>query len=254
MDKDLCKRVGDDVGFSVQQTSDGGYIITGEINSYNENPYRDGDLWLIKTDEDGDTMWTKIYGGSEGEVGYSVQQTSDGGYIITGYTSSYGEWPGDVWLIKTDENGDTLWTKTYGDSEHTDEGYSVQQTSDGGYIITGRTKSYGEGNYDVWLIKVAPYKGIAETDVISAQPSFKSIQSNPVNNTYQISYEIPVSSYVNLSVYNVSGRLIKTLFSGKKHAGTYRIDWDTRGLPSSIYFLRLETEKQGITKRVIVVK
>ncbi|OYD13836.1 hypothetical protein CH333_09875 [candidate division WOR-3 bacterium JGI_Cruoil_03_44_89] len=87
-----------------------------------------------------DTLWTKIYGGTDLDVGRSVQQTSDGGYIIAGYTFSFGEGTSDVWLIKTDVNGDTLWTKTYG-GEFEDYSYSVQETTDDGFIIVGQTLS-----------------------------------------------------------------------------------------------------------------
>jgi len=94
----------------------------------------------------------KTFGGSNDDRGWSVQETSDGGFIITGFTLSYGAGYWDVWLIKTDENGNKEWDKTFG-GNYNDRGWSVQETSDGGFIITGSTESYGAGDADVWLIK-----------------------------------------------------------------------------------------------------
>jgi hypothetical protein len=133
-------------GNSVQQTTDGGYIIAGWFNVGN------GGVYLIRTDSSGDTLWTRIYGGTNGDWAYSVQQTTDGGYIITGGANLYGVENGDVYLIKTSAQGDTLWTRTYGGTNR-EWCYSVQQTTDGGYIVAGYTESFGAGGGDVYLIK-----------------------------------------------------------------------------------------------------
>nr|MDO8097621.1 hypothetical protein [Candidatus Njordarchaeota archaeon] len=134
---------------SVQQTSDGGYILAGEINSFGAGWY---DFWLVKVDGSGNHQWNKTYGGTGNEAAYSVQQTSDGGYITAGYTDSFGAGMLDFWLVKTDDSGKQQWNKTYGGAD-TDAASSVRQTSDGGYIVSGRTLSFGAGLNDFWLVK-----------------------------------------------------------------------------------------------------
>ena len=142
-----------DVGRSVQQTTDGGFVLAGYTFSYGAGA---ADVWLIRTDAQGDTLWTRTYGGSSYDWGNSVQQTADGGFMVAGYTSSFGAGGDDVWLIKTDAQGNTLWTRTYG-GPMDDASYSVQQTGDGGFVVAGYTSSFGAGGEDVWLIRVPVY-------------------------------------------------------------------------------------------------
>lgn len=139
-----------DYGFSVQQTSDGGFILLGFTGSILCD--EGSDLWLIKTDGEGNMLWNRTFGGNDCDYGYSVQQTSDGGFILAGQTGSFGAGKSELWLIKTDGEGKMLWNRTFGGSG-SDGGASVQQTSDGGFILLGETESFGVGGPDFWLIK-----------------------------------------------------------------------------------------------------
>ncbi len=134
----------------VQQTSDGGYVVAGMSRSFDPVGY--SDCLLVKTDASGNEVWTKNLGGSGNEEAYSVQQTSDGGYIVAGLTTSFGAGFADMYLLKTDGNGNQVWYNWFGGTRR-DEAYSLQQTSDGGYILAGRTESTGAGDYDVYLVK-----------------------------------------------------------------------------------------------------
>lgn len=139
-----------DQAFSVKSTSvDSGLVIAGYTNSFGYGGY---DMYVIKTNKNCDSVWTKTYGGTNWDLAYSVEPTSDGGYIIAGGTFSYGNGGEDMYLVKTDANGDTIWTKTYG-GVFDEEAKSVKQTSDGGYILTGSSKSFGDLNGDILTIK-----------------------------------------------------------------------------------------------------
>ncbi len=153
-----------DYASSVIQTSDGGYVLAGIINSFGDVGYafsgfRDvfivgnADVGLIKTDSSGNQLWNKTFGGSNDDGAFSLIQTSDGGFALVGNTYSFsGGNNTDFWFIKTDSSGNEMWNKTFGGPK--DEfGYYITQTSDEGYALTGITNSSGYGYEDVWLIK-----------------------------------------------------------------------------------------------------
>jgi len=149
----FCKAIGgpaSEAGNSLIQTSDGGYAITGATISFGAG---EADVYAVKLDAKGNLQWTRTIGGPESEAGNSLIQTSDGGYAITGFTFSFGAGGADVYLVKLDAKGNLQWTKTIGGKKE-DVGNSLIQTSDGGYAIAGSTRSFGTGEWDVYVVKL----------------------------------------------------------------------------------------------------
>ncbi|MDD5528985.1 MAG: T9SS type A sorting domain-containing protein [bacterium] len=289
-----------DQGESVRQTSDSGYIIAGTTESYGAG---DRDIWLIKTDKSGNTMWTKTFGGTGWDEGRAVKQTSDGGYIIVGTKESYGTGTSDIWLIKTGISGDTVWTRTFGGSGE-NEGFSVQQTKDNGYVVAGSTDSSGgwlvkttsTGNTmwtkafgdikmgarclsvqqtldkgyiltgyawyletedaDVWVAKTDSLGnvGVEEKLNIKNQISKLKIGQNPFVSTTTIRYSVPKYTSTRLTIYDLSGRCVKTLVDGEKEAGSYSVNLNAKELKTGIYFVKLCVGSYKETKKIVLMK
>jgi hypothetical protein len=143
------ERPGYEYGYSLVETSDGGYALTGATTSSSAG---EKDVWFVKTDSAGNMQWNQTYGGPDDDCAYSLVETSDGGFALTGYTASFDAGNKDVWIVKTDASGVVQWDQTYGGSEN-DEGWSVVETSNGGFAIAGYTRSFGAGWSDFWLIR-----------------------------------------------------------------------------------------------------
>jgi len=225
---------GDDEGLCVDQTADGGYIITGLAHLPGPG---DISLYLVRTNGSGDTLWTRTYGGPYHDVGNSVQQTSDGGYIIAGTTyRSVGD--ADAYLIRTDSLGDTLWTRFFGGTG-VDGGSSVRQTLDGGYIVSGRTTSFGAGNGDIWLIKTDANGSAAVAEAGGGRPK-ASGDLDVVPNPFTSSARVPGHEAERFEVHDASGR----------RSGTYPGNRLGEGLPPAVYFVRAVAE-HGRSVRVV---
>jgi len=147
---------GDDEANSFIQTTDGGYAVAGVTKSKGAGNV---DVWVIKLDNQGNQVWDRIYGGSGADGAYSLIQTTDGGYAVAGFTTTFRAGKivylagADFWVIKLDGEGNKIWDRTYGGSG-VDWATSFIQTTDGGYAVAGVTKSKGAGNEDVWVIKL----------------------------------------------------------------------------------------------------
>jgi hypothetical protein len=243
---------GVDRGQAVQQTADGGYIIAGYTDSFGAGLY---DMLLIKTNSSGTQEWMKTHGGSGRDYGHSVQQTADGGYIVGGYTLSFGAGSEDVWLVKTDANGDEEWSQTYGGTS-TDVGYCVQLAADGGHIVAGYTLSFGAGMHDVWLIKTAGGStGIAEIAENRLAQNFP----NPFNPTTTIRFALVESGDVALSIYDVSGQQVRSLVDEWRSAGRHSIVWDGRDdagrqVASGVYVYRLRAGQFSRSAKMVITK
>jgi len=148
---------GEDAANFVIQTADGGFLIVGKTRSKGEGRY---DAWIVKLDEAGNLVWDRTFGGADFDEANSVIQTRDGGFLVVGYTLSWGAGGRDAWIIRLDGSGRKLWERVFG-GEWDDTAYSAAQTADGKFLIAGvRSRSSGSGilnlvpEDDVWLIMV----------------------------------------------------------------------------------------------------
>ncbi len=336
-----------DGGQSVQQTNDGGYIVTGWTRSFSS----DMQVYLVKIDSAGDTMWTRTYGGSDDDFGWSVLQANDNGFIVAGWTqTAYPSGDDDYYLIKINALGDTLWTRSYGDDTTQDRACSITETSDGGYIVSGIgalyntwlmrmnsngdslwtktyapncntvwelpgdngfivggsfegdmslirtdndgellwTESYGtrdldycnsviiasDGGYvmvgktfwgsttgypDILIIKTIPdLFGIEEQKAVKYNLASISVSPNPSHGWCRIYYSVPRVKRIRIVINDVLGRTVKNFDCNNDKLADICIwngdDNTGRPLPSGIYFITLQTDNIRETKKVLMFR
>lgn len=143
---------GEDVEFcrSIIQTTNGGYALVGYTESFGAG---EEDIWLVVTDEDGEPLWERTYGGESEDWCYGVIQLDNGGFLLAGSTESFTEGTRDFWLVFTDEDGVQESTRTYGGLSTRDSFRSIIQTSDGGYALIGGAWEINDRTYNPYIVK-----------------------------------------------------------------------------------------------------
>ncbi len=251
-----------EIGFEVEQTSDGGFMLAGRKDGPTVG---DSDFYLVKTDSTGEFLWDKIYGGDDVDRAFTAMQTSDGGFVLGGYTESFNVGYFDFYIVRTNSAGDTLWTKTFGE-DWQEEISDIEETSDGGFAAVGYTYSFGASNFpDIYFVKTDANGLITSiNDYYNTKEINFTLEQNypnPFNPTTVIKYSIPAvetghapSLRVTLKVYDVLGNEIATLVNEYKPAGTYEVKFDGGSLSSGVYFYKLQAGEFSSSKKMLLIK
>jgi|GEM_PF-410964 hypothetical protein len=243
---------------------DGGFIAVGWSSG-------DGvsvNLFLVRVSNDGDSLWAKRIGGTGHDDGFGIEPTADGGFVIGGFTDSYGAGGLDFLHVKTDSAGEVQWTKTFGGAEW-DFGQTIGTTADGGYILGGFTYSFGTGtptNCNAYLIKTDENGNVGVSDLPPAiEPNtitdYLKIKAcpNPFKQSTEIQYQISSCEKVVLDIYDICGHMVRTLVNNVQTAGVYTGKWDGKDrnnqpVSSGVYLVRLQSGSKSNTKRLVLVR
>ncbi|MGC9367808.1 MAG: hypothetical protein ACP5FK_12305 [bacterium] len=220
-----------DVAFSIDQTTDGGFVIAGtchHIDTINQN------IYILKIDSLGCRQWEKIYGGPCWEEATSIQQCSDRGYIIAGTTQSFGHGLKDVYVIKTDSQGDSVWTRCYGGNKN-ELGRWVIETVDLGFIITGWTETYSQGPSSIYVIKIDQYGTGGEEHYIT-YPVSTDYQLISQSKMIELLINIPRGGEIQFDLFDLAGRSSGHSLNGYYNPGTYQFKFNQ--IQPGIYFYR----------------
>ena len=238
---------------SIIRSFNDGYFLAGWTMSFGAGQH---DVFVIKIDTLGQMLWHKAYGGAYSDVGRSINPTSDGGSIVTGYTTSFGAGDYDLYFIRNDYKGDTLWTRTFG-GESKDYGWSAIQSADGGFVAAGWTNSFGAGSKDFLLVKFqSDLTGVDNRfdDELPDAVALKQNYPNPFNSSTSITYSVDQRQYVTLKIYDLLGREIGTPVDGVKERGLYEITFDGAGLASGVYLYSLQAGASTKIQKMILLK
>lgn len=231
-----------DAAFDVKQTTDSGFIATGIAYLGFVN-----NIWLVKTDMAGDILWTKTFNTPYTQVAYSIEQTNDGGYIISGEALNSAN-ERNLYLIKTNAVGDTLWTRTFNASINC-SGLFVRQTKDGGFIISGISQEPPVGSYIIKtdsMGNVASTTGVAEVN----NPFVFSVYPNPSSGVFTLHVKGFPKTTATIEVYNLTNECVYACNINNNETEQINLSH----LPNGIYAVRLRTKNKIASQKIIIQK
>ncbi len=240
--------------YSIIQTADGGYALAGFTYSF--GGWSDDDMWLVKTNADGDSLWSKTFGGRRMEYCNSVIQTEDGGYVLAGYNIYQVYLPDSIWLYRTDDEGNLLWSLTFG-GEDSEWCNSIIQTTEGGYALAGYTTSFGAGGGDFWLVKTGPDPVSVPPAPLFFHPSSFILHPsfpNPFNSTTNIRFGLPKNELVSLRIIDLTGNAVETLIDGRLPAGYHTVSWNSIDYPAGVYICNMQAADESRAVKMVLVK
>jgi hypothetical protein len=242
-------------GLAIEVTSDGGYVIAGSKRPRGGGPL---DIYVVKTDSGGSLDWDRVYGEAVGETANDIVQTSDLGYLIAGWRGPGAQPTRDFYLIRTDADGDTLWTQTYGGGEE-DIFFGIENADDGGYFIAGSTFSYGDDSQVFVLRMETDPAGVPYPGRLGRGGLLRPAASNPLRSDAILTYDVIEPARVVLEIYDIEGRLVSKLIDRTMLPGTYTAAWDASGsdgrrVASGIYFATYAAGHRRATTKLVVLR
>ncbi len=248
---------GNEQSSSMESTHDGGIIIGATTTSFGSGG---ADYWLLRLDSNGDSLWSRTYGGSGTDECYKIIVCNNGGYALAGNSESNQEREYDFWLMRVDERGDSLWS-SYFDGGGNEYFAGLTQDATSSFILVGSTLPRGENSLG-WVIKTTPDPVSVRYPFLNLEPSTFNLVSafpNPFNSTLNIRLGLDKSAPTRLEIFDPLGRRVADLIpgvglGGPTYAGEGRIVWDATGMPAGNYFISLETPQTTSMRQVTLIK
>jgi hypothetical protein len=239
--------------FEIVHAADSGYVMVGLTRSFGNGG---SDIYIVRTNSVGDTMWTRTFGTEADDFGSSIDKISSGGYIVGGTSA------GHAYLLRLNDDGDTLWTGTFFQSEPNSSANSVIAMPDGGFAFTGQILSGGQFPWGLWIVRLGPEVVSVDEPAPDLPNDFSLSQNypNPFNEQTVIGVEIGAQlTDASLTICNLVGQLIATIFEGEISAGSHRFIWNGRDeegndVTSGLYFYQFRAGERTINRRMIFIK